>query len=448
MRFFNPDQCKVCIVGLGYVGLPLSIALAKTKTSFKTNNPINRQIIGFDKDSKRIEELKKGIDSTNEVDKETLKNINDINFSSNEEILKDVDFFIVAIPTPIDQNKKPDLSILENACIKIGKSIRFRKSNFPPIIVFESTVYPGCTEEKCVPILEKYSNLKHNSEDPKSTFYCGYSPERINPGDKKNNIENIIKIVSGCNEKVSKIIDDFYSSFIKAGTFRTSSIKVAEAAKIIENTQRDINIALVNELAIICEKLKIDTLDVLKAAGTKWNFQHFQPGLVGGHCISVDPYYLTYKAEKLGYTPKVVLAGRNINDGMSDWLVNRILNEIKNKNINVKECSILIMGLTFKENCPDIRNSKVFEMIKLFKNHEINVSIFDPLANKELVMSRNKIKIDNKFIFNSYDVVIVAVAHDEFKNYSLTFWRNLIKKETICFDLKGILPREINAMRP
>ena len=332
--------------------------------------------------------------------------------------------------------------------ITIGKSIRFRKSNLAPIIVFESTVYPGCTEEKCVPILEKYSNLKHNSENQESTFYCGYSPERINPGDKKNNIENIIKIVSGCNEKVSKIIDDFYSSFISAGTFRTSSIKVAEAAKIIENTQRDINIALVNELAIICEKLKIDTLDVLKAAETKWNFQNFKPGLVGGHCISVDPYYLTYKAKKLGYTPKVVLAGRNINDGMSDWLVNRILNEIKNKKINFEECSILIMGLTFKENCPDIRNSKVFDMIKLFQKSWIQVTIFDPLANKELVMRRNKMKIENKFPFKFYDVVIVAVAHDEFINYDLSFWKNLIKKETICFDLKGILPREINSMRP
>ena len=327
----NPDECKVCIVGLGYVGLPLAISLAKTKTSLKTNNLINRQIIGFDKNSKRIDELKQGIDRTNEVDNVILENITNINFSSDEKILNDVDLFIVAIPTPIDKNNKPDLSILKNACITIGKSIRFRKSDLAPIIVFESTVYPGCTEEQCIPILEKYSDSKHNSENHKSTFYCGYSPERINPGDKEKKIENIIKIVSGCNEKVSKIIDDFYSSFINAGTFRTSSIKVAEAAKIIENTQRDINIALVNELAIICEKLKIDTLDVLNAAATKWNFQHFKPGLVGGHCISVDPYYLTYKSEKLGYTPQVVLAGRNINDGMSNWLANRILKEIKKK---------------------------------------------------------------------------------------------------------------------
>ena len=448
MKLLNPDECKVCIVGLGYVGLPLAISLAKTKTSLKTNNLINRQIIGFDKNSKRIDELKQGIDRTNEVDNVILENITNINFSSDEKILNDVDLFIVAIPTPIDKNNKPDLSILKNACITIGKSIRFRKSDLAPIIVFESTVYPGCTEEQCIPILEKYSDSKHNSENHKSTFYCGYSPERINPGDKENKIENIIKIVSGCNEKVSKIIDDFYSSFINAGTFRTSSIKVAEAAKIIENTQRDINIALVNELAIICEKLKIDTLDVLNAAATKWNFQHFKPGLVGGHCISVDPYYLTYKSEKLGYTPQVVLAGRNINDSMSNWLANRILKEIKKKDISLQECSILIMGLTFKENCPDIRNSKVFEIIKIFKNNGIQVTIFDPLANKELVMNSKKIAIENTFPKNKYNVVIIAVAHDEFKNYDLSFWKNLIKKETICFDLKGILPREINSMRP
>ncbi len=448
MKLLNPDECKVCIVGLGYVGLPLAISLAKTKTSLKTNNLINRQIIGFDKNSKRIDELKQGIDRTNEVDNVILENITNINFSSDEKILNDVDLFIVAIPTPIDKNNKPDLSILKNACITIGKSIRFRKSDLAPIIVFESTVYPGCTEEQCIPILEKYSDSKHNSENHKSTFYCGYSPERINPGDKENKIENIIKIVSGCNEKVSKIIDDFYSSFINAGTFRTSSIKVAEAAKIIENTQRDINIALVNELAIICEKLKIDTLDVLNAAATKWNFQHFKPGLVGGHCISVDPYYLTYKSEKLGYTPQVVLAGRNINDSMSNWLANRILKEIKKKDISLQECSILIMGLTFKENCPDIRNSKVFEIIKIFKNNGIQVTIFDPLANKELVMNSKKIAIENTFPKNKYNVVIIAVAHDEFKNYDLSFWDNLIKKETICFDLKGILPRELNAIRP
>ncbi len=447
MNYIDPDNCSICVIGLGYVGLPLLISISKNKNSFKTQNSINRKIFGFDKNTKRIEELKKNIDKTNEVKKEVLLKAKNITFTSDKEILSEIDIFIVAIPTPIDQFKKPDLSYLKNACITIGKSIKNRNSELSPIIIFESTVYPGCTEEECVPLLEEYSGKDHNSNNIKNTFFCGYSPERINPGDKENNIENIIKVVSGCNDKVTTIVDLFYSSFVKAGTHKTESIKVAEAAKIIENTQRDINIALVNELAIICDRLGIDTLDVLDAASTKWNFQHFKPGLVGGHCISVDPYYLTYKAEKLGYSPKVVLAGRQINDSMSEWIVDKIILEISNKEISFRKCKILVMGITFKENCPDIRNSKVIEIIKNLESKGFNITIFDPVAEKSIVLEKYQLKIENNITNNYYDVVLITVAHKEFIKYDLNFWKNIIQDKTICFDIKGILPRELKAIR-
>ena len=448
MNYIDPDNCSICVIGLGYVGLPLLISISKNKNSFKTQNSINRKIFGFDKNTKRIEELKKNIDKTNEVKKEVLLKAKNITFTSDKEILSEIDIFIVAIPTPIDQFKKPDLSYLKNACITIGKSIKNRNSELSPIIIFESTVYPGCTEEECVPLLEEYSGKDHNSNNIKNTFFCGYSPERINPGDKENNIENIIKVVSGCNDKVTTIVDLFYSSFVKAGTHKTESIKVAEAAKIIENTQRDINIALVNELAIIFKLLKIDTLDVLKAASTKWNFLPFKPGLVGGHCIGVDPYYLTYKSQSVGYSPEVVLAGRKINDGMAKWIVDQLILEMCRKDISIKSANILILGFSFKENCPDIRNTKVLDIVKNLAEFSIDIDIVDPWVDKASVKKKYNLNIFEKVIKGKkYNAVISSVAHKQFLSMSLNEWKDLIKENGILYDLKGLIPRKLETLR-
>ena len=442
-----PDlfSCTICVIGLGYVGLPLAIEFSKVKKCLKTSKKLNRKIIGFDLNKKRIKELISGIDNTKEINEESKKELKSINFIHDINANFNADIFIISVPTPIDQEKNPDLSFLKNATELAANFIKKRENQTSPIFIIESTVYPGTTEDICVPIIEKITGLKFNRD-----FFCGYSPERINPGDKKHNLTSIVKVTSGSNSETALWINDLYGSIIKAGTFKAKSIRVAEAAKVIENTQRDLNIALVNELAKICKKINLDTLDVLNAAESKWNFLPFRPGLVGGHCISVDPYYLTYIAKKNGYTTDIVLAGRHLNDGMCSWIVKEILAESNKKKINIANSKILVLGLTFKENCTDIRNSKTIDLIKLL-NIENNIPfIYDPF-----IEDHNKLKnIDFKFLNNSpllhkdkYDIVIVATAHDEFTKIKSNIWANILKKNYIIYDLKGIIPRELNPLR-
>ena len=441
----NLADVNICIIGLGYVGLPLAIEFSKIKKCLRTNQNLNRKVIGFDLNEKRVEELKAGIDSTGELnaaDKLELKSINFL-FDSNQYI--DADVFIISVPTPIDSYNKPDLSFLERATELAAKFIKGRKKDTYPILIIESTVYPGATEKICVPILEKITKFELNKD-----FFCGYSPERINPGDKKHRLTAIVKVTSGSNTESSIWIDNLYGSIIKAGTYKAKSIKVAEAAKLIENTQRDLNIALVNELAKICKATNLDTLDVLNTAETKWNFLPFKPGLVGGHCISVDPYYLTFIAKKNGYDPDIVLAGRNLNDGMSKWIIEQIFLEADKKKINIQNAKILLLGLTFKENCPDIRNSKALDLIKTLNKKEQIPYIFDPYIYED----NNLIDIKCKFLkesplnkSNTYDIIIVSVAHNEFINNNHHDWDKILKKNNIIFDLKGIVPRSLNPLR-
>lgn len=406
---------KISVIGLGYVGLPLAVAFSD---KFK--------VIGFDVNEKRVEELNKFNDKTLEIDLEKLKNAitnNKMKLSSNIDDIKECNFYIVSVPTPVDKNNRPDLTPLLKASQSVGSVLK--KGD---IVVYESTVYPGATEEECVPVLEKFSNLKFNED-----FFCGYSPERINPGDKEHTITKIKKITSGSTKKVADIVDDVYASIIKAGTFKASSIKVAEAAKVIENTQRDINIAFVNELAMIFEKMHIDTTEVLKAAGTKWNFLKFNPGLVGGHCIGVDPYYLTHKAQELGYHPEIILAGRRINDNMGKYAANRVVKLMIKHDKKINKAKVLILGITFKENCPDIRNSRVIDVVKELKEFGCNVDVYDPWADKNEVLREYNLNLIEKLNLNNYDAVVLAVAHDEFKNLDFS---NL---NAVTFDIKGIL---------
>lgn len=406
---------KISVIGLGYVGLPLAVAFSD---KFK--------VIGFDVNEKRVEELNKFNDKTLEIDLEKLKNAitnNKMKLSSNIDDIKECNFYIVSVPTPVDKNNRPDLTPLLKASQSVGSVLK--KGD---IVVYESTVYPGATEEECVPVLEKFSNLKFNED-----FFCGYSPERINPGDKEHTITKIKKITSGSTKKVADIVDDVYASIIKAGTFKASSIKVAEAAKVIENTQRDINIAFVNELAMIFEKMHIDTTEVLKAAGTKWNFLKFNPGLVGGHCIGVDPYYLTHKAQELGYHPEIILAGRRINDNMGKYAANRVVKLMIKHDKKINKAKVLILGITFKENCPDIRNSRVIDVVKELKEFGCNVDVYDPWADKNDVLREYNLNLIENLNLNNYDAVVLAVAHDEFKNLDFS---NL---NAVTFDIKGIL---------
>lgn len=406
---------KISVIGLGYVGLPLAVAFSD---KFK--------VIGFDVNEKRVGELNKFNDKTLEIDLEKLKNAitnNKMKLSSNIDDIKECNFYIVSVPTPVDKNNRPDLTPLLKASQSVGSVLK--KGD---IVVYESTVYPGATEEECVPVLEKFSNLKFNED-----FFCGYSPERINPGDKEHTITKIKKITSGSTKKVADIVDDVYASIIKAGTFKASSIKVAEAAKVIENTQRDINIAFVNELAMIFEKMHIDTTEVLKAAGTKWNFLKFNPGLVGGHCIGVDPYYLTHKAQELGYHPEIILAGRRINDNMGKYAANRVVKLMIKHDKKINKAKVLILGITFKENCPDIRNSRVIDVVKELKEFGCNVDVYDPWADKNEVLKEYNLNLIENLNLNNYDAVVLAVAHDEFKNLDFS---NL---NAVTFDIKGIL---------
>ena len=408
------------VIGLGYVGLPLALTFAK-----------KYETIGFDVSRSRVKNLNRGIDETCEVSKNDLKK-SKLLFATDSSKLKDCNFYIITVPTPIYNNKAPDLSFLKKATQTVSKLLS--KND---VVIYESTVFPGATENYCVPILEQYSKLKYNVD-----FFCGYSPERINPGDKEHRIHEIKKVTSGSNAKVRKIVDKLYSSVIKAGTYSAESIIVAEAAKVIENTQRDVNIALINELSVLFSKMKIDTNQVLKAAGTKWNFLKFTPGLVGGHCIGVDPYYLTYIAKKNGYTPKIILSGRKINDEMFSFIFKSIMKLIpyhKRKS----GLDILIYGITFKENCPDIRNSQILKLIKKFNQIGCQVNVIDPYIDHNLMIKNLYFKIVNGSKSKKYDIIIGAVAHDEFKKLSYKFHKKFIKKTTIVYDIKNFLPKKL-----
>ena len=409
------DKLRLAIIGLGYVGLPLALEFAK-----------KRAIIGFDIKKKRIEELSLGIDRNLESKKEEFQNIKELNFTSNEDDLKSANCYIVTVPTPIDELKKPDLNPLLKASEIVGKAIK--KGD---LIIYESTVYPGCIEEQCVPILEMFSGLNFNKD-----FFCGYSPERINPGDKEHTISNIKKVTSGSTVEIADLVDSLYNGIVTVGTHKAPSIKVAEAAKVIENTQRDLNIALINELSIFFSKMNIDTQAVLDSAGSKWNFLPFKPGLVGGHCIGVDPYYLTYKAESIGYHPKIILAGRELNDKMGEYVASKLISEMKKKSIETKNSKILIMGLTFKENCADIRNSGVKNVIDCLKKFNCNLDLYDPWVDKEDIKKTYDIYPNSILTKNTYDGIVIAVAHDKFKTMGFDNIYNLCKENHIIYDLK------------
>jgi len=408
---------KIAILGLGYVGLPLAIEFGKKFETF-----------GFDENLVRIKQLKLKNDLNNELRKKDFEKSKFLNFTSNIKNLKNCDYYIVTVPTPIYKNKEPNMTSLKKVTETIGGLLS--KGN---IVIYESTVYPGTTEEICVPILSQKSKLVYNKD-----FYVGYSPERINPGDKKHTLVKIKKITSGSNNLALKEINYLYKKIITAGIYPVDNIKIAEAAKIIENTQRDLNVALINELSIIFGTLDINTKNVLDAASTKWNFLNFSPGLVGGHCIGVDPYYLTYKSIKAGYYPKVIISGRKINDKMSNYIVKEVLKIIRIKKKNLNNENILIMGLTFKENCNDIRNSKVFDIFKLLKNKKIKVSVYDPHLDRNITFRNSKIKLVNKIAKNKYTGMIVAVAHDEFKKIGVKNLRSLMKKNAFIYDVKSI----------
>jgi len=409
---------KIAIIGLGYVGLPLAVEFGK---SIKTT--------GYDINYLRVEELKAGTDRTLEVEKKELNLALNLNFTSDPQEIKDCNVYIVTVPTPINAQKQPNLTPLVSSSEAIGALL-----NEGDIVIYESTVYPGATEEVCVPILEKNSGLIFNQN-----FFCGYSPERINPGDKEHRLTSIRKITSGSNPEIAEEIDKLYQSIISAGTYKASSIKVAEAAKVIENTQRDLNIALINELSLIFNKLEIDTEEVLMAAGTKWNFLPFKPGLVGGHCIGVDPYYLTYKAIEAGYYPEVILAGRHLNDIMGGYVAGQVAKLMTKKGINVIGSNILIMGLTFKENCPDLRNTKVVDLIKELMNYNCNVEVYDPWVDKQEADVEYNIHPIQKPENNRYDAIVLAVAHDLFKNLALTTIKAYGKDNSVLYDIKYLL---------
>tara|TARA_B100000780_G_scaffold261631_1_gene214178 strand:- start:6334 stop:7608 length:1275 start_codon:yes stop_codon:yes gene_type:complete len=420
------NDIKLAIIGLGYVGLPLAIEFGK-----------HRNVFGFDINEKRIQELKNKKDSTLEVTDAEFEESKGTLFTNDLNNLKSCNCFIVTVPTPVTKDKKPNLDPVINATKMIAQIL---KTN--DIVIYESTVYPGVTEEICVPILEKETNLKFNID-----FFLGYSPERINPGDKLHKVTDIIKVTSGSTPQIAELIDNLYSSIITAGTFMASSIKVAEAAKVIENTQRDINIALINELAIIFNELNIDTEEVLLAAGSKWNFLNFRPGLVGGHCIGVDPYYLTYKAESVGLSPEIILAGRKINDNMSNYVVKNIFKELSKRNIVAKKANVLIMGLTFKENCPDIRNTKISNIYNELKDSFSSIDVYDPWVDKKEALDVYDITLINEPKDNSYDVVLIAVAHDIFKDIGFNGIQNFTKSNYFIYDLKYILPKHDSIIR-
>ena len=451
----NHQNCTIGLIGLGYVGLPLAINFSKKQICLRTGESLYRKVIAFDINKKRINELKEKIDRTGEVSKSEFDSNKDILFTNDKNYLQKCDVFIITVPTPVDKSNNPDFKALISASSLVGSIIKERLKNrdsdesyTAPIIIYESTVYPGATEDICVKELEQESGMKYNSENIFETFFCGYSPERINPGDKNHTLLNITKVTSGSTDFATAWIDQLYGSIIKAGTHIATSIKVAEAAKVIENTQRDINIALINELAHIFREMNIDTNEVLDAACTKWNFLPFKPGLVGGHCIGVDPYYLTYKAELLGLNPQMLLAGRRINDSMASWVAEQIMIEIIKNKLDIYNFNLLILGFTFKANCPDTRNTKVLDLIKSFKDFGLNVHVYDPVANKEEVFENYNIEIisDAKDL-NKYHALICSVGHKEFKKISNLGWINLLEEKGIICDLANIVPKEITTFR-
>ena len=414
-------KIKIGIIGLGYVGLPVSIAFSK-----------KYKVVGYDINLARTTSLNNFVDSTHEISKIKLKTALRKNLSITNDIekLRDCNIYIITVPTPINSDKTPDLSALLNATKSVGKILSRND-----IVIYESTVYPGCTEEMCVPILEFHSKLIYNK-----SFYCGYSPERINPGDKKHTIEKIVKVVSGSTPSVTKLIDKLYSSIIEAGTYVAKSIKIAEAAKVIENSQRDINIAFINELAIIFNRMNIDTNDVLDAASTKWNFLNFRPGLVGGHCIGVDPYYLAFKAKKEGHSPEIILAGRKVNDYVGEFIANQVIDEMKKRNLLLKP-DVLVMGVTFKENCPDFRNTKVIDILSVLKKNNLRLDIFDPLVDKESFKKQHNLIVHNTLPNKKYNAIILAVAHNEFKLVDVESLKKSGK--AVVYDVKGFLEKKV-----
>lgn len=417
---------KIAVIGLGYVGLPLARLFA-TKYA----------VVGFDINEKRILELMSGKDSTLEIDNNVLNSVlkdqnsfdNGLYCGFNLEDIRDSNVYIITVPTPVDKNNRPNLTPLIKASETVGKVLKKWD-----VVIYESTVYPGVTEDECVPILEKFSGLKFNED-----FFAGYSPERINPGDKKHSVENILKVTSGSNKKTSKFVDDLYASVIKAGTHLAPTIKVAEASKVIENSQRDINIAFVNELAKIFGLMDINTNDVLEAAGTKWNFLPFKPGLVGGHCIGVDPYYLAQKAQEFGYHPGIILAGRRMNDGMGEYVASQVIKLMIDKDIKIKKANILVLGITFKENCPDVRNTKVVDVIKALKEYNTNVDIFDPWANEKEVFNEYGLISVKEIPKKKYDAIVLTVSHKEFNKINFSYYKN---ENSVVYDVKNILPKK------
>jgi UDP-N-acetyl-D-galactosamine dehydrogenase len=409
---------KIALIGLGYVGLPLAVEFGK-----------KRVVIGFDINQPRIDDLKNGIDSTLETTTEELKDAIHLSYTTNLDDIKDCEIFIVTVPTPIDKHKRPNLTPLEKSSEAVGSILK--KGD---IVIYESTVYPGATEEVCVPILEQQSGLTFNKD-----FYCGYSPERINPGDKEHRVTTIKKVTAGSTPEIATEVDKLYQEIIIAGTHKASSIKVAEAAKVIENTQRDVNIALINELALIFNKLGIDTESVLEAAGTKWNFLPFRPGLVGGHCIGVDPYYLTHKALEVGYNPEMILAGRRLNDSMGSYVADQVSKLMTKKRIHVVDANVLIMGLTFKENCPDLRNTRVVDLVKEFEGFNCNVDVYDPWVDKDEAVREYNIKPIDQPVEGKYDAILLAVAHNEFKELSLEQIKAFGKDNHVLYDIKYLL---------
>jgi UDP-N-acetyl-D-galactosamine dehydrogenase len=414
----------LAVVGLGYVGLPLAVAFSK----------VGYKVIGFDTSQQRIEELQSGIDATQELSTKALESLTGIDFTAKETSLQNADIYIITVQTPIDKDKKPDLAPLLTASKTVGTYLQ--KNN---LVIYESTVYPGCTEEDCVPVLEKASGLQFNKD-----FYCGYSPERVNPGDKNRNVTNIRKVTSGSTPKIADEVDALYQSILSVPTHKASSIKIAEASKIIENTQRDLNISLINELALIFEKMNIDTLEVLEAAETKWNFLPFRPGLVGGHCIGVDPYYLTYKSEQLGYAPDVILSGRKVNDTMGTHIAQRIVALLEKNHQPIKQSRALVLGISFKENCPDIRNSRVIDVVKELQKEGVQVDVYDPQAQPDEVQKTFGISLIQS-IQHTYEAIVLAVGHDEFKTLDISSIRN--DSKSVIFDVKGFLPRSLTTDR-
>ena len=421
MSKIKQKEINIAVIGLGYVGLPLAVELSK-----------HYPVTGFDLNENRIKDLKDGFDRTNEVEENALLNARNLALSISANDIKDANVYIVTVPTPVDKNNTPDLKPLKSASELAGKVLE--KDN---VVIYESTVYPGATEEICVPILEKESGLKYNLD-----FTCGYSPERINPGDKEHSLTTITKVTSGSNEKTAEFVDTLYRSIIPAGTFQASSIAVAEAAKVIENTQRDVNIALINELSLIFKKLDLDTVEVLEAAGTKWNFLPFRPGLVGGHCIGVDPYYLTQKAVEVGYHPEMILAGRRINDTMGQFIAENTINELAEQGINPINSKIAVFGLTFKEHCPDLRNTKVTDILDYLKSNKCQVVVTDEWANLDEVKKEYGLDLVDLDSIQGYDAAILAVGHEAYTNFTTDDWQRMLTEDGVVIDVKSLYDKD------